>query len=536
MVAIALASACHPPEDTGLERPPPRPTISTPGPRTAVAPGLALNLAERLSTAELVAPQQGIGITYGLRVLSWGDTSLRVDLDDGAGHAFALEWTDPLSVHVVPLLGMRPDRTYDIVVTVDGAGWSRHHTLQHTTPPVPEGFPEIDVLVNEPSAEPAYLMFDTKTPETPLQYVVILDQDLEMIWYHAPESFGDVSLTPIQTLVGAMNGGAVEMDFLGNYLAQFAQIDPGNGGPWREIPYILHHEVTPLDGGHILALAHRSLPVAEYPIGYGPVRIHRFRPAEITDEGIIEMDRRGQLVQEVWLSDILDTHRIGYDSLNTEPFGYDWAHANAVARHNDGRTMVSLRHQDAVIELDADGELSWYLGNRHALTPELSDKSLTPVGDANWPWHQHAPTWLRGGGIVMFDNNVYGASPYSNRDPEEGDSRVVAYSVDPDAGTFEQLWEFSETVTGPLFCLAFGDADPLPETDHVLATFGTIASEAGVKNIDNGWGDRHARIIEFDPETGDTHLDIRVRSDVTEGPTGWRVYRSDKIERLWRVD
>ena len=77
-----------------------------------------------------------------------------------------------------------------------------------------------------------------------------------------------------------------------------------------------------------------------------------------------------------------------------------------------------------------------------------------------------------------------------------------------------------------------GDADRLPLTGNVLATYGMLEEEGGIPNADLGFGENSARIVEFDDEVpGLPAVDLRIRSDVADRPEGWHVYRARKIAR-----
>ena len=210
----------------------------------------------------------------------------------------------------------------------------------------------------------------------------------------------------------------------------------------------------------------------------------------------------------------------------------DWCHGNGLEIDPVRRVaLVSMRHQDAVIELDLDtGELNWLLSTPSGWRPPQSDVRLEPRGRTAWPYHMHAPKWTADGSILLFDNRNYVNTPHDGP-PELGRaSRVVRYAVDPERMEVEETWSYAETLTGTLFVSTMGDVDELPQTGHILANFGNIREEAGVSNQANGWGSASARIIEIDPESPESPVaDIRVRSDLSMSSGGWNVYRAERI-------
>ena len=118
------------------------------------------------------------------------------------------------------------------------------------------------------------------------------------------------------------------------------------------------------------------------------------------------------------------------------------------------------------------GELNWILGNHDGWNEQLAAKLLNPIGELEWPYHQHAAEVTNSGSVLIFDNGNYRAMP-----PEpalaapESYSRAVEYLVDPQAMSVQQIWSY-----GPdqeIFYSPFiSEADPLPQTGNILITDG----------------------------------------------------------------
>jgi arylsulfate sulfotransferase len=215
-----------------------------------------------------------------------------------------------------------------------------------------------------------------------------------------------------------------------------------------------------------------------------------------------------------WSSvDLLDPRRIGWDSLEPSPLGeVDWGHTNAVEYDPvDDDILISLRHQDTVVRFDrATGAVSWILGHPGGWSAELEALRLQPIGDLRWPSHQHAPQ-LDGDLLTLFDNgNNQRTSPYNrDNDPLGNYSRVVQYQIDEAARTVEEVFSF-EARQGPnaLFASSLGNADRLPSTSNILATFGTLGVEEDGANPDQGRGDSTVRLIEVAVPSGDTRYEF----------------------------
>jgi hypothetical protein len=196
--------------------------------------------------------------------------------------------------------------------------------------------------------------------------------------------------------------------------------------------------------------------------------------------------------------------------------------------------VVSMRHQDAVAKFDASGALMWILGDPAGWDASFLPSLLRPVGALEWPYHQHAPEMGDDGVLLLFDNHNRGHTPYTDEPDQDPRSRVVAFRVDEDRMTVEQVWQFSDTTTGPIYSGSLGDADRLPRTGNVLAVYGHVTEEAGVENGALGWGELTARIIEIDRDRPAVPpLDLRLFSDALEEPSGWKLYRAEHIPSLY---
>ena len=239
-------------------------------------------------------------------------------------------------------------------------------------------------------------------------------------------------------------------------------------------------------------------------------------PATLAAPDVIEVARDGTVRQRWSIADAIDPSRIGWQSLQDDALGKDWAHANSVVVDpSDGGLVVSLRHQDAVIKLDRQtGALVWILSNPDGWRPPYTDRLLQGSEGTTWPYHQHAAMVTDEGHILMFDNgNFDRTTPYSGTDDGEGYySRMVEYRIDPDAGTVDEVWSHHQTSTGPLFSGTFGDADRLEGTR--LGVFGRMYTDAGVSKrerrarpaigaVARGGGRRHHRVGPVAVERGD---------------------------------
>ena len=427
------------------------------------------------------------------------------------------------------MLGLRPATDYELTATftdADGATLTAA-PMAFTSRPLPVVLPRFEVIAHHPDRrEPGLLLFLARTGDKRSHVFVALDEALQVVWWFVPdEAFGDVRQTEAGALIGLSDGEAVELDLFGESLRRFApDLD---GEP--------HHELFPLRDGSFLSAVPELVEVPAYPEHISDPA-GAAAPAEITDHRIVRFDETGALRMDFALSERLDTGRISYDGRDMGPAGgFDWAHVNGVVPDpRDRGVVVSMRHQDAVAKFDASGALMWILGDPAGWDAAFLPSLLRPVGSLEWPYHQHAPEMGDDGVLLLFDNHNRGHTPYTDEPDQDPRSRVVAFRVDEDRMTVEQVWQFSDTTTGPLLATAMGDADRLPRTGNVLAVFGYLSAEGGVSNRERGWGDLSARILEIDrdrPE--DPPLDLRVYAPRAAEPSGWRIYRAESVPTLY---
>jgi hypothetical protein len=120
-------------------------------------------------------------------------TTIAFEIDDGerqwtvtpsGDDAYALE-------HRTPVLGLHPERRHAIVVRAEDAAGnvSRSESIAVTTPPVPELFPDLEVVVREPERMEPGLTFFNVTPrpeeDSDLDYgaLVAVDDTGEVVWF-----------------------------------------------------------------------------------------------------------------------------------------------------------------------------------------------------------------------------------------------------------------------------------------------------------------------------------------------------------------
>ena len=467
------------------------------------------------------------------------DVPARVTLtiSDGSD-SWVREFAEFQTDHYLPVLGLKPDNSYSIeVIVTDSVGDSLvlSPLLPAATGLLPVDFPNIKVLLSDPAKmEPGFTLLDKFTrgkPTTPdatlPRYTIIVDDAGDVVWY---STLG--ANTTRQLLNGNLfylDGNVLEIDLLGN-LKQSVALGVGQ----------LHHDLFPTTNGTLLSLTAETVVVADFPTSYTDPNAPT-RTANIEDSPIVEFLSDGSL-QNTWkLTDILDPTRIGFDSLESRPLGFDWAHANAVLHDpGDDSIIVSVRHQDAVVKFSkSTGNLVWILGSHDNWPPEFQPFLLTPVGAPfEWQYHQHSQMITPSGTLLLFDNGNYRASPFDGRVPipdDENYSRAVEYAIDEQKMEVRQIWEYGAQIGQSYFSRSQGDADWMKNTGNVLITSSATAWLGGVASKSLGMGRWHTRIIEVDHNTPAQKV-FEMAIFNTNRNAEIRSYRSERIPDLYPLD
>lgn len=451
-----------------------------------------------------------------------------------ADRVFEVAFSERGTTFDVPVLGLRPGGEATVVVraTDDDDRTSTAAMFSLWTAPLPEVFPRIDALAVDPEAsEPGYWLVSMGVPNG-VGWLAALDPtDLSVAWVYAGDlDWGDVRATERGTLLG-LAGGAWEMDLTGQFLRHWkTSLAPTTTAsvalPWTN----LHHELFPLADGSMLSLSAATAHADLYPLSYDdPTPV---APAVIADDHAVRFDGSGAVLGDLPLSSVLDTARIGFGSLTPLSLGFDWVHANAVVPWGEGGILVSARHQDALVAIDAQGGLSWILGDPSGWDAAFAPYLLTATPGTTWMYHQHGPDVDEQGNIVVFDNRMFTHTPYEPEPDEVPASRVVAYAVDETARTVDELWSWSPP-DGPLLSNALGNAAWMPATGHVLADFGFLDGEGDVLNEAVGRGRKHVRILEIDPAQPSPVVDARLWIPADLEIEGVKAYRVVPMPSLY---
>jgi len=453
------------------------------------------------------------------------------------------QWVFPATefeqAHNIPLLGLGAEKTWTVEASfIDSNGDSfdtKPREIQ--TPPLPENFPIFNELVgSENPLGHGYLLFDLKTVSDEYNYLVVLDTDMEVVWWQEdPRTCSTLHQQSDGTILGICNHLITKLSMTGETLFR----EPIKNGEDHDLS--VHHELHPLPNGDFLTLSSERVEVDAYPSSESEP--NDLSPAEIRGDQILQVSPDLTVIQEWHVSDLLPTSRIGFDSVSKNPEVniHDWSHSNGVIMDpRDNGIIVSVRHQDAVFKMNSDGALQWILANPEGWPEAWQDYLLEGVGDFKYPFHQHAPELDDEGRLWIFDNGNYGSTPYSETDDRIREtSRVVAYEIDEEMMQFEQAYSFDLTALGKRYSSALGDADWLPHINSVLSVWGRLHAETDSEvPLPTNFGlSSHILLHKPGEDAPSLHLEMdgcRCDSSVYENEhRGWNSYRAQWIESLY---
>ena len=454
---------------------------------------------------------------------------------------WTVEFPEPRTDHALPILGLKPESLYDLQITVINDRGERavfDQGLAAVTGPLPSDFPKIEVFSNPDLMEPGYTLLDSPVFTFEQQdYFMIVDEVGDVIYYGLntvqdgrqlssgePDDFDNGSILYLDWRSGDR---AIVYNLLGDTERQIVLDELNDLAP-------IHHEVFPTAQGTFLTSGWEAVEVEGFPTSEEDPT-PRLDPLVIMDNPVIEFDVDGTILNTWRLIDLIDPSRVAYDSFGvffgTE--GPDWVHLNAVIEEPDGDIIISLRHQDALVNFSRDGTLNWILAPHDNWSDEYLPYLLTPVGENfEWSYHIHAPMITNTGDILLFDNGNYRASPYDGTEPlsdSENYSRAVIYRVHEESMEVEQVWEYGASISEKFFSGFISDADELPLSGNILINSGATLFLGGESSASLGKGPFHTRIVEVNRDTSQVVFEMAVSS-----PTrGVGTYRAERIGSLY---
>ncbi len=473
--------------------------------------------------------------------------------------------TEPATEHEIAAVGMRADSTYELTIAVtDEAGQTASPPpVMFTTGSLPADIPPLIVTSDPAQMAPGLTLFPLThradppavegQPPPMLGLLVAVDAEGNVVWYHrAPSPIGDARLLDNGNILYEYNDmGAREIDLSGQVVRewagilergrlatdQFGRTIAGSDAIPVETDSI-HHEINQLPNGNFLALS------TELRVAGGFTSPQCGEPADgftgsyqlISDVIVEFVPDTGDIVNEWKLADYFepqtnpaDANVCGIDIPFIVPnFLYvaegevhDWTHANAAVLDEERNAiLISIRHLNAVLAIryaDDDegesGEVLWRLG---------PDGTLALEGDGELQYHQHAPEVQSDGSILLYDNGNErpGTDPAATDPAGRPYSRAVRYSIDDEAETVTQDWEYRSTVGGaPAYAFFVGDADTLENGNALIVNGGLVDPTT-----------TSVQLVEVEP-TGTSGGDVVFELRVDEA--GWFTYRARRVPSLY---
>jgi arylsulfate sulfotransferase len=359
----------------------------------------------------------------------------RVEFGEEGVLQYFIEHEDLVTEHEIVVFGLHADSSHDLqAISVDAeAAQQPGEPLTYETGALPDFGVEFELTeLREELAQPGWTLtnFVVDGILSPT-IAVALDQDARVVWYHdmGPEpTFVDVDVTLTRAgrvLIGGDLGpgvSPVEVDFGGRVHWE--------GRPQPDMylaPGTRNHTFRELPGGNHLTLTFDEI-------------------AGVVSDVIEEVTLDGEVVwswdASDWVPEAAQQH----------------IHGNMALVDGDHAWFNSL-FLATFYKLDrTTGELLWALG-------EGGD--FEPLGDHELPWVEqaHAPEIQPDGTILMYDNGIYPARPFS---------RVVQYELDEEAMTAAIVWEYPGDLADDLWFNSYwGDADRL-DNGNTLITAGSV--------------------------------------------------------------
>ncbi|HIF06134.1 MAG TPA: hypothetical protein EYQ64_04070, partial [Gemmatimonadetes bacterium] len=258
----------------------------------------------------------------------------------------AMGTADLSSEHSIPVVGLYPGTENQVLVRLtDAEQRFAVDTVVIATDPLPEFFPEIDIVVADlDRMEPGWTLSSYQSIGEEGTYrsrPFIFDTNGDVRWTMDLSFFGGLAYMIERfengNLLFGFGEAVFEYDLLGRELRR-----------WDISGYSYHHEVIEKPDGNLL------------------VAVSKIAEPETVNDRVIELDRNsGAIVREWDLRRVLDVSRRDFRGDDT-----NWLHNNGIWYDSeDDALIVSGRQQGAVVKVSRDNELVWILAPHRGWGP-----------------------------------------------------------------------------------------------------------------------------------------------------------------------
>ena len=369
----------------------------------------------------------------------------------------------------LPVLGLYPQTGYEMqAIAIDGNGGLARSPVQRFTTqalpvPVTSNY-TFDVTVNEPSAQPGYIVIDKVQVSAALpQAAVIVDRTGRVAWYAPAEVAapnGDFQKQPDGTYTISLYTSSdipvffpsvfEAVDDLSVPVRTWAVPDPDGGTD--------NHELRVQSNGEALVFGPsvRTFDMTAYDGGADGV---------LMGDKVYRLQVDGGIAFQWDFFDDFTPDDIDPLVSHTAP-AVDAIHANSVEASLDGNYLISSRHLSQVLKLNSQtGEVMWRLGGHRNQFTFVND----PIGTFSM---QHYAREIAPNDILLFDDGDEHVPVVS---------RAAEYQLDffPDGGpnTATMVWSYTPPALpdggASAVSFAMGSAQRLPNGD-TLISYGTL--------------------------------------------------------------
>ncbi len=364
--------------------------------------------------------------------------------------------SEPGLLHAVAVLGMRSQvpYTFTVTATTPSGLTSAPGSLSYTPPPLPDGFPPLQLTVREPgNYAPGMLLFGmTRGIVAADTGIYVVDDEGQPIWYYRKP------VTVFSHTGQLKNGNFIYVDYLAGTVGEVDMLGNPVHTYTSNINGLLHHDVEELPNGNLLMLDVEVRPTAGFPGN---------QTYNLVGDVVVERDRNtGATVWALHLLDLLDPYRYAsqemfdtpvYDAYFNNIPTKDWSHVNNVIYDpSDDSVILSPRTQNIIIKVKrSTKQLVWVTGeNLPMSTRDDTWPFLTFTGSGRLPNYPHGPSIAPNGDLILYDNGNELPVQYS---------RGVEYALDTVHNQVRQVWEFVDPAYDPpLFGPWLGNALGFP--------------------------------------------------------------------------
>ena len=222
------------------------------------------------------------------------------------------------------------------------------------------------------------------------------------------------------------------------------------------------------------------------------------------ESDVVELTPAGSIISRWDLAAILSAYmrERGDDPTAFVRPGTDWFHLNATTYDPRDDSVIVSSRENFLIKLDySTGNIKWILGDptKYWYTfPSLRAKALTLQPGNLYPIGQHAVSITSDGLMMVFNDGAASANQPAGAPAGQtlNYSAVSAYSIDPAAGTAQEVWRFDygQSISAR-FCSSVYEASG----GSLLVDYATAAADTEVRMV--GLDPGHNVVFDFEYET-----------------------------------